>query len=326
VDIWDIIRMNGLSPMLLAFFLGVLAVWIKSDLKMPPDIYTFLSMYLLFAIGLKGGFELARTPVANVLLPALATIGLGIGIPLWSYAILRRFGKFDVANAAALAAHYGSVSAVTFSASVAFLNEIGVASEGFMPALVAVLEIPAIAIALLIAQSRLGTSNSWQAALHEVLTGKSLLLLIGGVAIGMISGEAGYRQVAPFFIELFPGMLTLFLLEMGVTAGRSLQDLRNTERSTALFLVAFGTLMPLVHGALGVWLGTLTGLSLGGSMILGVLAASASYIAAPAAVRIALPQANPAYYLTAAIAITFPFNLLLGIPLYYQFSLLLHGG
>lgn len=320
MDILELARINLFSPMVLAFVLGVIAVLIKSDLKFPQEIYIFLSMYLLFAIGLKGGFELSRSPLTSVLLPALMTILLGTGIPLWSYAILRR--KFDIANAAAIAAHYGSVSAVTFSASITFLGEIGQPVEGFMPALVALLEIPAIAVALLIASARLGDAGSWQKALHEVLTGKSILLLIGGVIIGVISGDTGYRQVSPFFIDLFPGMLTLFMLDMGVTAGRYLRDLQQA----GVFLVGFALIMPVLHGFLGVWLGTLSGLSLGGSMVMGVLAASASYIAAPAAVRIALPQANPSYYLTAAIAITFPFNLTLGLPLYFQIATWLHGG
>lgn len=324
MDLVELARINLFSPMVLAFVLGVIAVQIKSDLKLPDAIYSFLSMYLLFAIGLKGGFELARVPLANFWLPALATLALGVGIPVWSYLILRRVGRFDVANAAALAAHYGSVSAVTFSAASAFLGQIEQPYEGFMPALVALLEIPGIAVALLIASVQLrngGSGHSWQEALHEVLTGKSILLLIGGVLIGVLSGEAGYAQVSPFFITLFPGMLTMFMLEMGVTAGSYLRGLRQS----GVFLVAFGVIMPVLHGALGVWLGTLTGLSPGGSMLLGVIASSASYIAAPAAVRVALPQANPSYYLTAAIAITFPFNLTIGLPLYFQLTLLLSG-
>ncbi len=319
IDILELARINLLSPMVLAFVLGTAAVLLRGDLKLPGEVYTLLSMYLLFAIGLKGGFELARSPLQNVLLPALVTVLLGVGIPLWSYVILRR--KFDIANAAAIAAHYGSVSAVTFSASITFLNTLGQPVEGFMPALVALLEIPAIGVALLIASTRLNGGGSWRVALHEVLTGKSILLLIGGVLIGLISGDAGYQLVAPFFVDLFPGMLTLFMLDMGSTAGRYLRDLPQA----GWFLVVFALVMPVLHGALGVWLGTLAGLSLGGSMVMGTLAASASYIAAPAAVRIALPQANPSYYLTAAIALTFPFNLTIGLPLYYQFALLLHG-
>ncbi|NWF67504.1 MAG: sodium-dependent bicarbonate transport family permease [Chloroflexi bacterium] len=320
MDTWEIIRVNVFSPMVLAFALGVVAQLLKSDLKLPEQIYSGIAMYLLFSIGLKGGFGLARAPLESVIAPALATLMLGVGIPLWCYALLRLLGKFDVANAAALAAHYGSVSAVTFSASITLLDELRLPYEAFLPTLVALLEIPAIAVALLIAQQRLG-GHTWQKALHEVLTGKSIFLLIGGVVIGFISGEPGYQQVSPLFTTLFAGLLTLFLLEMGVVTGQYLRALRQV----GAFLIGFGIVMPLLHGALGVWLGTLSGLSLGGSMALGAMAASASYIAAPAAVRVALPQANPSYYLTAAIAITFPFNLIFGLPLYLEIARALHA-
>jgi hypothetical protein len=296
--------------------LGIIAVSLKSDLHVPEQVFTFLSMYLLFAIGLKGGFELARSPLQNFFAPAVVTLLLGSAIPLWCYVIARRVGGFSVANAAALAAHYGSVSAVTFSASINFLTAVGQTYEGFMPTLVALLEIPAIAVALMIAHVQLGGDGSWRKALREVLTGKSILLLIGGVLIGLISGEAGYKQVSPFFVDLFPGILSVFLLELGVTAGQYLRHLK----TGGWFLLGFGIVMPLLHGALGAWLGARSGLSLGGSMVLATMAASASYIAAPAAVRIALPQANPSYYLTAALAITFPFNLIVGLPIYVELA------
>lgn len=320
MDTIELIRMNLFSPMVLAFVLGIMAVLLKGDLHLPEQVFSFLSMYLLFAIGLKGGFELARSPLQNFAGPAVATLLLGIIMPLWCYAIARRVGGFNVANAAALAAHYGSVSAVTFSASINFLDRIGQTHEGFMPTLVALLEIPAIAVALMVAHVRLGGDRSLQKAMHEVLTGKSILLLIGGVLIGLISGEPGYKQVAPFFIDLFPGILTIFLLELGVTAGQYLRHLK----TGGVFLLGFGIVMPLLHGAVGAWLGTRSGLSLGGSMVLATMAASASYIAAPAAVRIALPQANPSYYLTATLAITFPFNLVVGLPIYFELARLLH--
>ncbi|MEZ4733198.1 MAG: sodium-dependent bicarbonate transport family permease [Caldilineaceae bacterium] len=337
----DLVQMNLSSPMVLAFVLGVGATLLKSDLRLPETVYTFLSIYLLFAIGLKGGFALAQTELAALWLPVLATLGLGMVIPVWCYALLRWLGSFGVADAAALAAHFGSVSAVTFSAGLTFLDELNVAYEGFMPTLMALMEIPAIAVALIIAHYRLAAQKvilpapgqeseqsasnhqsavSWQHALHEVLTGKSIVLLAGGLLIGWVAGEPGYQQIAPFFLDLFPGMLTLFLLELGVTAGRWLRDLRQV----GVFLVGFSTIMPVLHGALGIWLGYWSGLSLGGSMLLGLLAASASYIAAPAAVRIALPQANPCYYLTAAIALAFPFNLTVGLPLYFMLAQMLY--
>ena len=316
----DIVRLNLFSPMVLAFVLGIMAVLLRSDLKLPEGLYSGLSIYLLLAIGLKGGAELAATPFAQFWRPALVTLLLGIVIPLWSYVILRRLGKFNIADAAALAAHYGSVSAVTFSASQTFLDNLQISYEGFMPTLVAVLEVPAIVIALMIAQSRSDATTRWGEILRELLVGRSILLLVGGLLIGLLAGKPGLEQVAPFFVDPFQGVLALFLLEMGMVAARRLRDLRQA----GLFLIGFGIIMPMLHGVLGVWLGQIAGLSLGGSMILAVLAASASYIAAPAAVRIALPQANPGFYLTASLAITFPFNLTVGLPLYLSIAQMLY--
>lgn len=323
----ELIRLNLLSPMVLAFVLGILATLVKSDLAIPPELYTALSIYLLLAIGLKGGAALAQTPLAEFWRPALATLLLGSAIPLWSYVILRRIGKIDIANAAALAAHYGSVSAVTFIATQAFLNGAGVTFEGYTPTLVALLEVPAIIIALLIAQLSLPSKqepgeNDLRRALHEILSGKSILLLLGGVVIGLLSGPAGLELVAPLFVDPFEGALTLFLLELGMVASRRFGDVRKA----GFFLLGFGIIMPVLHGVLGVFLGYLAGMSAGGSTILGVLAASASYIAAPAAVRLALPQASPSIYLTASLAITFPFNLIVGIPLYYAVAQQIYGG
>lgn len=312
----ELIQINLFSPMVLAFVLGIAATLVKSDLKIPEGMYIGLSIYLLLAIGLKGGAELSETRLADFWKPALATLFLGVSVPIWSYFILRRMGKFDIANSAAIAAHYGSVSAVTFTASLTFLDSIPISYEGFMPTLVAILEVPAIVIALLIARTALGQGGSWGKVLHEIVTGKSILLLVGGVIIGYFAGKDGLAQVAPLFVDPFRGALTLFLLEMGMVTAQRFRDLSKV----GAFLVGFGIIMAVVHGFLGVWLGSLSGLSLGGSMILGTLAASASYIAAPAAVRIALPQANPSYYLTAALAITFPFNLTVGLPLYFTFA------
>ena len=206
-----------------------------------------------------------------------------------------------------MAAHYGSVSAVTFIAAQSFVEAAGLAGEAFLPALVALLEVPAIVIALLLVRS-----GAWQVALREVLSSRSIILLIGGLTIGYIAGPQGFAPVEPFFVGGFKGALTLFLLEMGLVAARRLRDLRQVGS----VLLGFGVIMPIAHGALGVFLGSWVGLSVGGSAVLGAMAASASYIAAPAAVRLALPGANPSYYLTASLGITFPFNLTLGIPLY----------
>ncbi|HMQ34009.1 MAG TPA: sodium-dependent bicarbonate transport family permease [Chloroflexaceae bacterium] len=313
LEIVELVRLNLFSPMVLAFVLGVLATLVRSDLKFPEELYTGLSIYLLLAIGLKGGAELSETPLASFWAPALATLALGVTIPVVAYVLLRRMGRLEVADAAAIAAHYGSVSAVTFAAVQTFLEALRVPYEGFMPTLVALLEVPAIVVALLIARVALGQGGSWGAVIGELLTGKSILLLLGGLVIGALAGKAGLAQVAPLFVDPFKGALTLFLLEMGMVAARRFRDLRKVGG----FLIGFGVLMPVANGVVGLWLGSLAGLSPGGAVVLGTLAASASYIAAPAAVRIALPQANPSYYLTAALAITFPFNLAIGIPLYY---------
>jgi hypothetical protein len=317
VDFADLIQTNLLSPMVLAFVLGLVAAGVKSDLRVPDAVYTGLSIYLLFAIGLKGGLALSQTDPAVLALPAVATLVLGAGIPFWSYLILRRLGRFDVANAAALAAHYGSVSAVTFGASQTFLDTLGLSYEGYLPTLVALLEVPGILVALALARRQPGSGVGMAAAMRELLVSKSMVLLIGGLVIGALAGPAGVERVAPVFITPFQGVLVLFLLELGVIAGARLRDLRQVGP----FLLGFGMLMPIVHALLGITLGRLAGMSVGGSMILGVLASSASYIAAPAAVRLALPEANPSYYLTAALVITFPFNLIIGLPLYYQVAL-----
>jgi hypothetical protein len=316
----ELVRLNLLSPMVLAFVLGVVATLVHSDLKFPEELYTGLSIYLLLAIGLKGGAELSETTLSAFWAPALVTLALGVTIPVVAYGILRRLGRFEVADAAAIAAHYGSVSAVTFAAVQTFMEGAGVPYEGFMPTLVALLEVPAIVVALLIARMALGGGGGWGEVLRELLTGKSILLLLGGLVIGTLAGKAGLKQVAPLFVDPFRGALTLFLLEMGMVAARRFADLRRVGG----FLIGFGVIMPVVNGAIAIWLGQIAGLSLGGSVVLGTLAASASYIAAPAAVRIALPQANPSYYLTASLAITFPFNLAIGIPLYYGIATLLY--
>jgi uncharacterized protein len=312
----ELVRLNLLSPIVLAFVLGIVATLVRSDLKFPDELYAGLAIYLLLAIGLKGGAALAQTPLEQFWAPAVAPPAPGVGVPIWTYALLRRLGRFEVADAAALAAHYGSVSAVTFIASMSFLDAIGVFYEGFMPTLVAILEVPAIVIALVLARMYGPGRGRWSQVVHEVVAGKSILLLLGGLAIGYVSSPQGLAAVSPVFVDLFQGALALFLLEMGMVAARRFRDLARVGP----FLIGFGMVMPVIHGAIGVWAGSLAGLSVGGSTVLGVLAASASYIAAPAAVRIALPEANPSYYLTSSLAITFPFNLTVGIPLYYAIA------
>ena len=316
--------------MVLAFALGVTAVLIRSDLRLPEELYVALSVYLLFAIGLKGGVEMSVTPIGEIFLPAVVTVALGVMIPVIVYLILRRLGRFSTPDAAAIAAHYGSVSAVTFTAALTAMQAMGVPVEGFMPALLAVLEAPAIVVALSIARARMPSLNpsdqvgpsSLGSVWREILTGRSLFVLLGGLVIGLLTGKAGMEQVSPFFVDPFKGVLVLFLLEMGMVAAARIKDLKRVGG----FLIAFGIIMPVLLGTLGVVAGTFAGLSLGGATVLGVMTGSASYIAAPAAVRIALPQANPAYYLGSALGVTFPFNLSIGIPLYYAIARAVQGG
>lgn len=328
-----------LSPMVLAFLLGLVAVWVRSDLKIPEQFYAAMTIYLLFGIGLKGGAKLDGVALADFARPAGAALLLCAAIPLWSFFILRRLGRLGAVDAAAVAAHYGSVSVVTFGASLAFLDARGVAHEGFLPAVLALMEVPGILVALLLARS-VGASAAapvpagahafvsptlrtaeWRQLLHELFASKGILLLVGGLAIGLLSGKKGYEQVGPFFDAPFRGVLALFLLELGLAAGRRLGDLRQA----GAFLAGFAVIMPVLHGLLGIWLGRQVGLSVGGATVLGTLAASASYIAAPAAVRVALPQANPALYLTTSLAVTFPFNVVVGIPTYFAFARWLFG-
>ncbi|HUF64949.1 MAG TPA: sodium-dependent bicarbonate transport family permease [Gemmatimonadaceae bacterium] len=341
----ELIRANLLSPIVLAFALGVVAKLIRSEFTLPKDLYVALSIYLLFAIGLKGGVELSQTPLSAFVLPAVVTLAVGVLTPVLSYVALRQLGRFSVADSAGIAAHYGSVSAVTFIAAQEFVASAGTPAEGFMPTLLTLLEAPGIHVALAIgvvqasrgrlAAAQLGTGASlpagsdarprvshaehahWRETLRAVLTGRTMVLLVGGLIIGALIGERGWEPVRPFFEGGFRGVLTLFLLEMGLLAAERLGDLKRV----GVFLLGFGTVMPLVNGAIGVALGHWAGLSPGGAAVLGTMAASASYIAAPPAVRLALPEANPTYYLTLALGVTFPFNLILGIPAYHQMAL-----
>lgn len=303
---------NLISPVVLCFVLGIVARWLKSDLAVPEPVYQGLSIYLLLAIGLKGGSALAVTPFGELLLPGVITLLLGLITPVSAYFMMRRFGRLGIEDAAAVAAHYGSVSVVTFLAAVEAVKRTGVETEGYLPALVAVLEVPGIIVALLFASGGGGTKGSWKKALHEVVTGKSIVLLLGGLLIGALCGPAKLVDVQPFFAAAFKGALCIFMIELGLAAGKRLRD----AGKAGVRLLVLGCVIPVLHGALGVFAGIAAGLSPGGAVVLGAMAGSASYIAAPAAVRVALPGANPAYYLTLALGITFPFNLAIGIPLF----------
>ena len=310
---------NATSPPVLAFVLGLIAVAIKSDLRLPEALYQGLSIYLLLGIGIKGGVALSEANIAEVALPILGTLFLGVTIPVLAFWVVGKITNLDAINRGALAAHYGSTSLVTFSAALIFLDSQAVEYEGFVTTLLAILEIPGIVVGLLLASRGLGRGLDWGESLREILTSKSIVLLAGGLFLGLITGASGYQKVEPFFGGLFTGVLALFLLEMGIVAGRRLPDVKKA----GVGLVAFSLGFPLVAGTLGVFVGEITGLSLGGSVVLGVLTASASYIAAPAAVRLALPEASPGVYLTASLGITFPFNLIFGIPIMFALGNLL---
>lgn len=320
-DLLHAIQANLLSPAVLFFVLGVVAALVKSDLKFPEALYVTLTIYLLVAIGFKGGVAMSEAGLRAVWLPLLAALVLGTVIPLWSYPVLRFVGKLSPVDSAAIAAHYGSVSAVTFIAATNFLKQVNEPFETYATAFLAVMESPAIIVGILLGKSSIQrTGPIWgdatRRALHEAAFGRSVLLLVGALIIGALSGKRGMAMTEGFFVTPFQGVLALFLLEMGMVAARRLGDLRKV----GLFLLGFGVMAPLVHGCIGVALGHWAGLSLGGATLLGVLSASASYIAAPAAMRLSLPEANPTLYLTSALAITFPFNITVGIPIYFAMA------
>ena len=306
----DLIIGNLLSVPVLAFALGIFAASLRADLRLPDAVYQATSMYLLLAIGLKGGVALRESPLSEVGIPLLFALFIGILIPILAFMILRVVTKLDRIDRGAMAAHYGSTSLVTFTAAIVFLEQSDIPFEGFVVTLLVLLEIPGILVGLYLARN---LDVRWSHSLREVLTSRSILLLAGGVVIGALTGPAGYAGVEPFFGTLFTGVLALFLLEMGVLTGRRMGAMRTAGVGVIFFAVGF----PILAGAIGVLAGAAAGLSAGGAMVLGVLSASASYIAAPAAVRLALPEANPGITLTSSLGITFPFNLIIGIPIYW---------
>jgi hypothetical protein len=320
------LQANLLSPAILFFALGLLAAIVRSDLKFPEALYVTLTIYLLCAIGFKGGVAIAEAGFGRVWLPTLAAIALGALIPFWTYPLLRFVGRLPAVDAAAIAGHYGSVSAVTFIAATNFLKELGIPYEGYATAFLAAMEAPAIIVAILIGKFALKSRNSADGGvkpiLREALLGRSVFLLVGTLLVGYLCGKRGMDAVSGFLVTPFQGVLALFLLELGTVAGKRLGDLKKVGASLAIF----GFTLPLLHGTIGAMLGDAVGLSTGGTTLLAVLAASASYIAAPAAMRLSLPEANPTLYLTAALVITFPFNVTLGIPIYYAIAQWLTGG
>jgi hypothetical protein len=310
-----------LDPVILFFIFGVFAGIFKSDLRVPSSIYEMLSIYLLMAIGLKGGVELAEADLSGFWLPVLGVICLGVLIPLLAYPILRRLGHFKRPDAASIAAHYGAVSIVTFAVVVSFLGNQKVSYEGYMTAFYILLEVPAVITCIFIARIRMSPETiQWRKLFQEVFFGKSIYLLISGLLIGSILGAEGLRPIENVYIGFFKGALAFFLLELGVIASHRLADLRKA----GFFLFFFAIGMPILAAAIATLVGLYTGLSLGGTTILATLAASASYITAPSAMRIAIPEANPTLSITPSLGITFPFNIILGIPLYYWMAQIAH--
>ncbi|WP_018146096.1 MULTISPECIES: sodium-dependent bicarbonate transport family permease [unclassified Thioalkalivibrio] len=309
------------DPVVLFFLLGAIAGLAKSDLKIPMAIYEALSIYLLLAIGLMGGVKLAESELVPLLLPGLAVLAVGSLIPLIAFPVLRWVGRMPRADSASIAAHYGSVSVVTFSVAVALLASRGIDYEGHMVVFLVLLEMPALIIGILLARMGSKGPTRWGKTMHEVFFGKSIFLLAGGLVIGFIAGPVHIEPLEPMFFDLFKGVLALFLLEMGLVASSRIADVRQY----GFFLVTFAIVMPIVSAVLGTLLGYALGMSMGGTLLLATLYASASYIAAPAAMRIAVPQANPALSIGASLGITFPFNIFLGVPLYFWMAQTLYS-
>jgi len=308
-----------IDVVVLFFLLGLLAGLARSELKLPPQLYDSLSLVLLLAIGLKGGEGLAQQPLLPLLPQFGAVILLGIAQTLLAYAVLRR--RFARADAATTAAHYGSVSVATFAVGVNWLNARAIDFEPQLPIFLAIMEVPPIVLGILLARGiRAGTN--WRRLGHEAFFGKGVVLLLGGMAIGWSAGPVGLAPIKPLFFDLFKGALAIFLLEMGLIVARQAVELRRQ----GLFLVGFGVLMPVVSAALGIGCGVALGLSPGGVTLLATLAASASYIAVPATMRLAVPEANPALSLAAVLGVTFPFNILAGIPFYHWLAARFAGG
>jgi len=304
------------DPIILFFLLGITAGLLKSQLRLPSQIYDFVSMILLLAIGLKGGIELAKQPFYTLAPQMVWVFLLGVFLTLLAFPVLRYIGKFNRFDAASIAAHYGSVSVGTFAVAVAYMNTLNISYEEHMPLLLVVLEIPAIIVGILLAKG-LSSETNWRDVSHEIVAGKGVMLLLGGVIIGWVAGPEQMKSLAPLFFDLFKGILALFLLEMGLIAASRL----NALKKYGLFIVGFGVLMPLVSALFGVLAGYYLGFSVGGIAMLAVLASSASYIAVPAAMRISVPEANPTLSLTASLGVTFPFNILIGIPIYHQMAI-----
>jgi hypothetical protein len=319
---------NFLDPAILFFVFGVAAGLMKSNLEIPRDVSRFLSLYLLMALGLKGGFALSHSGITSEISLVLGSaILLAVMIPVIAYFLLSR--KLEKLDAAAIAATYGSISAVTFITASQTLDQAGINYGGYMAAAMALMESPAIILAIILAnKARAATSaKTYQSKgvssiLHESFTDGGQILLLGSMLVGYLSGDAGHKVMAPFSIDLFKGMLAFFLLDMGLQAAKSFEYLKNTPKITVLY----GLVAPFVHAAIALAISRFLGFGLGETILLMVLAASASYIAVPAVLRHALPEVKPALYMGMSLGITFPLNILIGIPIYIHVAKYFVGG
>ncbi len=305
---------NLTNPALLFFFLGIIAVQVKSDLEIPSNSSKFISLYLMFSIGFKGGMELSHSTFdMEILWSLLFGLFLALFVPLYTYFILRR--KFSVANSGAIAAAYGSVSAVTFVTAVSFLEIEKIAFGGHMVAVMAFMEAPSIIIGVLLMsyfQKADNEKTKLKEVLHHSLTNGSVLLILGSLVIGFLASDQQARGIEPFTTDIFKGFLAVFLLDMGISSGKKLNDFLKK----GWFAFLFAIVVPLLNGCIVAFASSVFTDSVGNRFLFAILAASASYIAVPAAMRIAAPKANPSLYLPMALAITFPFNITLGMPLY----------
>ncbi len=352
MGILELIQANILTPIVLFFLFGIIAARIKSDLKIPEAISEFLPIYLLAAIGLHGGIEMRNTGFEQMLIPMLVAIALSLLFTLNHYQILRHLGKFNIFDSYALASTYGAVGAVTFSVGLSFLKNQGAESEGYLAAILAILEPVAFILAIFLTnmavakqvktkkqslaknmdlddakdEKDLGiygleqTKIKLTKVLHESITGKAIVILLGSIIIGYVIGETGFESIKIVFDDLFTGAIVIFLIEMGIIAGQRLDDIKKV----GVFLIGFSIIMPTINGIIGVLVATLLGLSLGGSVMFGLLLASASFIAAPAVLRHAIPQAKPSLYITSALGITFPYNIIVLLPIMFMVSSIVH--
>lgn len=314
---------NLASPPILFFLLGMIATFLNVDLKIPQPIPKFLSLYLLISIGFQGGIGLHNTDIGlSILIVLGAAIAMAVFVPIYTFYIART--QLNVYDSAALGATYGSVSAITFITGLGFLDSLGISSGGYMVAALALMESPAIIVGLWLVQKYLGTTDEKtqeNSIWREAFLNSSVFLIMGSLVVGLFTGMVGQQELAPFTHGIFKGMLCLFMIDMGLLAARRMSDLK----SKGLFLIFFSIGIPCMNALIGIFVSYFIGLSVGDMFLFTILCAGASYIAVPAALRLAVPDANPGYYLPMALGITFPFNVIVGLPVYLYIIQLLKG-